>query len=161
MLRYIGAICIFIFAFYVVFSYERHQKTLALQGEAFLLLLKFLLDEMRALARPAAECIRAFKAPALEKSAFLRAIENGMPPHEAYRNERESLCLPSGLDEIVDGALESFGRGGRKEECRRLSDAISRAETLIAEEREAHARRLKLCRTLVTSSALGLVILLM
>ena len=41
MLRYFGVICIFMFAFYVIFTYERQQKRSLLQGEESLLLLKF------------------------------------------------------------------------------------------------------------------------
>lgn len=161
MLRYVGVICIFIFAFYVVFTYERYQKRSLLQGEEFLILLKFFLDELQGLARSPAECIRFFHAKALEKTTFLQAVSAGEPPHTAYHAAKSALCLPHGMENVLDAAFENFGRGGRREECRRLSEAVARAETLLAQERQAYNRRLKLCRTLATASAMGLVILLM
>ena len=68
MLRFIGVICIFIFAFYASFSYERYQKSRLSTGEEMLLLLKFFLDELHGLARSPADCIRGFKASALAKT---------------------------------------------------------------------------------------------
>ena len=76
MLRYFGVICIFIFAFYVIFAYERQQKRTLLQGEECLLLLKFFLDEMQSLARTPAECIHSFlllhSPPIHRRNAFQR-----------------------------------------------------------------------------------------
>ena len=161
MLRYIGVICIFIFTFYVVFVYERYQKRSLLQGEEFLLFLKMLLDELQGMGRSPAECVRSFRAPALEKTAFLRELSQGNPPHAAYRSARDALCLPHGMDRVLDETFENFGRGARREECRRISDAAMRAEALLETERQEHTRRLTLCRTLATASAMGLVILLM
>ena len=161
MLRYIGIICIFIFAFYTSFSYERYQNARLLMGEEMLLLLKFFLDELRGLARSPADCIRSFKASALMKTPFLGAIAEGALPSEAYRDSKGMLCLPRGMEDILDGVFLDFGRGGRGEESRRLSEAVVGAETLIAQERGEHTRRLTLCRTLSAALAVGLVILLM
>lgn len=161
MLRYIGVICIFIFTFYAIFCYERHQKASLLQGEGFLLLLKFLMDELEGYGRPPAECIRDLRCEALCKTSFPAAVEGGVSLSEAYARERERLCLPQGMDAILERAFASFGRGGRREECRRLSSEISRAEPLLDAERAELSRRLRLCRTLAISSAMGLVILLL
>lgn len=161
MLRYIGVICIFIFAFYTSFSYERYQKTRLLMGEEILLLLKFFLDELHGLARSPADCIRSFKSSALAKTPLLCALANGALPSEAYRDAKGLLCFPCGMESILEGVFESFGRGGRGEESRRLSEALASAETLIARERGEYTRRLTLCRTLSAASAMGLVILLM
>lgn len=161
MLRYFGVICIFIFAFYVIFAYERQQKRTLLQGEECLLLLKFFLDEMQSLARTPAECIRSFHAAALEQTPLLEAIAKGDMPQAAFARSKETLCLPHGMEKILEDAFENFGKGGRREECRRLCEAIERAETLLAAHRGEHTRRLTLCRTLTTASAVGLVILLM
>ncbi len=130
------------------------------QGEEFLLLLKFFLDELQGLARSPAECIRFFRAKSLEQTAFLQAIGDGTPPHTAFRGARATLCLAQGMEKVLDDAFENFGSGGRREECRRLSEAVARAEAILATERQEHTRRLTLCRTLTTASAMGLVILL-
>lgn len=161
MLRFIGVICIFIFAFYASFSYERYQKSRLSTGEEMLLLLKFFLDELHGLARSPADCIRGFKASALAKTSLPGALADGALPSEAYRDARNSLCLPRGMEDILDEVFLHFGRGGRGEESRRLSEAVAGAEALIAQERKEHARRLTLCRTLSAASAMGLVILLM
>ena len=161
MLRFVGVICIFMFAFYTSFSYERYQKARLLMGEEMLLLLKFFLDELRGLARSPADCICGFKASALEKTSLIGALADGALPSEAYRDAKGSLCLPRGMEGILDGAFLNFGRGGRAEESRRLSEAVAGAEMLIAKERMEHTRRLTLCRTLSAASAIGLVILLM
>lgn len=161
MFRYIGVICIFLFAFYAIFSYERYQKMRLLQGEGFLLLLAFFANELQGCGRSPAACIHSFQNEAVQKTAFLRAVEKGTPLSEAYASVREGLCLPKDLDEILAGTFSAFGRGGRKEECSRLSGQLSRAEAVVGAERQEQARRLKLCRTLVTASAIGLVILLL
>ena len=161
MLRYFGVICIFIFAFYVIFAYEKQQKRSLSQGEEALLLLKFFLDELQSLARAPRECIRSFRAAALEKTPLLDAIAEGKPPRAALLESKEKLCLPRGMEKILEDVFENFGRGGRREECRRLCEAIERAEALLSSERQEHTRRLTLCRTLTTASAMGLVILLM
>lgn len=161
MLRYIGVICIFIFTFYAIFCYERYQKTRILQGDAFLLLLLFLRNELEGYGRTAAECIRDFQNETLRKTAFFSAVEKGATFFEAYALVRAQLCLPQGMDEILEAAFSSFGRGSRREECRRLSAEIARAQTLLGAERQEQGRRLRLCRTLATASAMGLVILLL
>ncbi len=161
MFRYVGVICIFIFAFYAIFCFERYQKARLLQGEEFLLLLKFLYSELEGYGRPAAECLRDFHSTALCRTAFFAAVLKGTSLSEAYRAQKHSLSLPQGMEAILEGAFSSFGRAGRREECRRLSEGISRAEGLLRSEREEHARRLTLCRTLTTATAMGIVILLL
>lgn len=161
MLRYIGVICIFMFAFYAIFCFERYQKARLLQGEAFLLLLKFLRGELEGCGRPPAECLRDFHCDALCRTAFFSAVLEGASLKEAYGAEGGSLSLPQGMDAILVEAFSSFGRGGRKEECRRISEASEKAEALLSSERGEHARRLTLCRTLTTAAAMGIVILLL
>lgn len=161
MLRYIGIICIFIFTFYAVFCYERYQKARILQGEVFLLLLKFLLDELKGYGRPPAECIRDFQSGSLKKTPFFHAVEQGASLSEAYASARDCLCLPQGMDLILESAFSTFGRGGRREECRRLSSEATRAEAVLEEQKQQQTRNLRLCRTLATASAMGLVILLL
>ena len=97
----------------------------------------------------------------MEKTSLIGALADGALPSEAYRDAKGSLCLPRGMEGILDGAFLNFGRGGRAEESRRLSEAVAGAEMLIAKERMEHTRRLTLCRTLSAASAIGLVILLM
>ncbi len=161
MLRYVGVICIFIFTFYAIFCYERYQKARLLHGDAFLLLLRFLQNELEGYGRPPAECMRDFQNAALRKTAFFLAVEKGASFSEAYALVRPKLCLPQGMDEVLEGAFSSFGRGSRREECRRLSSEVSQAQALLEAERQEQGRRLRLCRTLATASAMGLVILLL
>lgn len=161
MLRYIGVICIFIFAFYAIFCFERYQKARLSQGDGFVLLLKFLHSELEGYGRPPAECLRDFQCAALRRTAFFEAVLGGETLLDAYSKEKKKLALPQGMDVIVAGVFSSFGRGGRREECRRLFEASERAEELIQSEREEHARRLTLCRTLTTATAMGIVILLL
>ena len=161
MLRYIGVICVFIFTFYVVFCYERYQKSQLALGDAFLLFLKFLADELEGYGRTPSECIRNFRSEELQKTSFPSSVAAGHSLHEAYASARPRLCLPQEMDAILEGAFASFGRGGRREESRRLSAQIARAEQLLCAQSEALARRLRLFRTLALASAMGLVILLM
>lgn len=157
MLRYIGLICIFMFAFYLIFRYERYQKAALLQGEEILRLLKFLQNEMDGLARPLSLCIGEFQSAAI--GGTLASLQGGKSPSEAF-SALGTLSLPAGMGEALSAFVASFGRGGRREEARRLSDAVLRIEPLVAAEREESARRLRLFRTLTTASAIGLVILL-
>lgn len=157
MLRYIGLICIFLFAFYLILRYERYQKTLLLQGEEILRLLKFLQNEMDGLARPLPLCIGEFRSAAIGDT--LDSLKKGQSPSEVLAG-LGALSLPAGMGDAISSFAASFGRGGRREEARRLSDAVSRIEPLVAAEREESARRLRLFRTLTTASAIGLVILL-
>lgn len=161
MLRYIGIICIFMFAFYAIFCFERYQKARLLQGEAFLLLLKFLRSELEGCGRPPSECLRDLQCDALCRTAFFEAVLGGASLKEAYSAQRGRLSLPQGMDAILERAFSAFGRGGRKEECRRISEASEQAEALLLSERGEHTRRLTLCRTLTTAAAMGIVILLL
>ena len=65
MLRYIGAICIFIFTFYFVFSYEKYQKQRILLEKTFLDFLKFAENEVYGLGRPMAVCAEKFSSAML------------------------------------------------------------------------------------------------
>jgi hypothetical protein len=102
-----------------------------------------------------------FCCDTLKKMNFLDAVKNGATLSEAYEKQRSQLCLPQGMDAILHGTFSSFGRGGRREEARRLATEVARAEALLKEERSALARRSRLCRTLATASAMGVVILLL
>ncbi len=161
MLRYIGAICIFLFAFYVIFSYEKYQKRRILQGEAFLLLLKFLLEEMRGLGRPIEQCLKDFESEPLEECGFLPSLCKSCSAAESYRSVGARLCLPQGLSQILSSAFSRLGCASRGEEQRHLGAEIARAESVMQREREEQAGRLRLCRTLTAAGAMGLVILLL
>lgn len=161
MLRYIGVICIFIFALYIIFSYEKHQRTRLLQAEAFLIFMKLLADELQGLGRPLAACIENFQSEPLEKNGFLPALRAGMLPREGYERVKDRLCLPDALFPILARTFSSLGCASRAEEQRHLAAEILRAEEVLCTEREAQGARLRLCRTLATASAMGLVILLL
>ena len=161
MLRCFGVICIFLFALYIIFCYERYQRTRILQGEAFLLFMKFFIDEMDSYARPMAECLRGFRSEELVKVGFLPALLSGKTPLLAYQSLRSRLLLPMGLSPILESTFSTMGRGTRSQERRHLALQIKRAAALMTEEREAHPKRLRLCRTLVMASAMGLSILLL
>lgn len=161
MLRYIGVICIFLFTFYLIFCYERYQKMRILQSAAFTSLIEFLLGEMHGCGRPLLECIRDFHSETLERMHFLRDVENGASPHDAYVAARAHLCLPREMDAVLERAFASFGHGSRREECRRLSVELAQAVSLLDAEKQEQTRRVRLCRTLATASAMGLVILLL
>lgn len=161
MLRYIGVICIFFFAFYAIYSYERYQRMKALQGDAFLSLLQFILCEMRGLGRPMGECLAEFKSEALERCGFLPALRESGAPEASYRRLEAGLCLPPELSPILANVFARLGRTSRMEEQRHLAAEIARAEAVLFREKELQKGRLRLCRTLATAGAMGLVILLL
>ncbi len=160
MLRYLGAICIFLFAFYSIFTYERYQKQRVLCEEQLLRFLVFLENETAGLGRPMARCVVDFPSRIPLLAPFFSSLESGDLPGNAYRAVREALPLSDEMDACLLSAFDSFG-GDRGEVRRGLSDARMRYAQLLDEEKEAHGRRLRLFRTLTTASAMGLVIMLL
>lgn len=160
MLRYLGAICIFLFAFYCIFSYEKYQKQKMQCQELFLKLLRFLENEADGLGRPVARCTKDFPSRLPMLDGFFSLLASGGLPGEAYRKERGALPLSEPMDACLLSAFDSFD-GDRLEVRRGLCDARVRYEHLLDEERQAHGRRLRLFRTLTTASAMGLVIVLL
>ena len=160
MLQYIGSICIFIFTFYFVFSYEKYQKRKILQGKVFLDFLKNVENEMRGLGRPMAICASEFLC--LDKGAepFFSALSEGVSAAEAYRKVRASLSLPVGMDALLCETFAAFS-GGRDAVRRCVVDAREQCERLMDTARTETDSRLRLFRTLTTASAMGLVILLL
>ena len=160
MLRYIGAICIFIFTFYFVFSYEKYQKQRILLEKTFLDFLKFAENEVYGLGRPMAVCAEKFSSASSGLSAFFSSLSEGMPPCEAYRSARGTFSLSEGMDALLQEAFDSF-LGDRDAVRRGARDARERCERLLDAEEAESMRRLRLFRTLTTASAMGLVILLL
>ncbi len=130
-------------------------------GDAFLSLLKFLLEEMRGLGRPMAQCLACFESDALEECGFLPALRESGAPEESYRRYCEGLCLPRDLSQILLEAFSQLGRTSRPQEQRHLASVLARAQAVVSQEREMQKGRLRLCRALTTAGAMGLVILLL
>ena len=160
MLRYIGAICIFIFTFYFVFSYEKYQRQRFFLGKTLLDFLKFAENEVRGLGRPMAVCAKEFPCAAGGLAAFFSSLSEGMAPGEAYRSACDTLPLPEGMDAVLREAFDAFS-GGRDAARRGVKDARARCECLLDTADREMMRRLQLFRTLTTASAMGLVILLL
>ena len=160
MIRYIGSICIFIFAFYVIFSYEKYQKQKIYHSKMFLDFLKFLENEMRGLGRPLRACIKDFASQRRLCAPFFSSLEAGAVPGEAYRTVHAQLPVSPEMDQLLSEAFDSFV-GGRDAVRRSIGDARVRCEGLVDAEQAEQLRRFRLFRTLTAASAMGLVILLL
>lgn len=160
MLRYVGAMCIFMFAFYFIYAYEKYQKQKNACGKTFLDFLIFLENEMGGLGRPMAVCAKDFSCDGGPCAPFFSALEAGNAPGAAYRAVQKDLPLCGKMDGILMAAFDSFS-GGRSAVRRAVGDARARFSRLLAGEEAQRARRVRLFRTLTTASAMGLVILLL
>ena len=160
MLRYVGSICIFMFAFYFIYSYEKYQRQKNACGKMFLDFLIFLENEMHALGRPIATCAEEFSRGGTLCAPFFSLLSSGQAPGDAYRAVHADLPLPAQMDAQLLGAFDAFG-GGRDAVRRALHDARERFAALLDAEQAEQMRRLRLFRTLTTASAMGLVILLL
>lgn len=161
MLHYLGAICIFLFAFYIIFSYERYQKLRLLQAEAFFLFMKMLRDELQGLGRSVAQLCAQYESEVLEGLGFLQGLREGLPAGECFARVRKGLSVPEALVPVLHRTFDGLGQGSRTEAQHRLCTELSHAEQVLSEERRAQGDRLRLCRTLTAASAMGLVILLL
>ena len=160
MLRYIGALCIFMFAFYFIYSYEKYQKQKNACGKTFLDFLIFLENEMRGLGRPMAACAKDFSCESGSCAPFFSALRAGDAPGAAYRAARKEMPLPKEMDGLLLHTFDSLS-GGRDAVRRSVCDARERFSLLLDGEVAEHTRRVRLFRTLTTASAMGLVILLL
>jgi hypothetical protein len=160
VLRYIGVICIFIFAFCLIYYYDRYQKQREACEKTLLDFLIFLENEMRGLGRPVAVCAEEFSRGDALCAPFFSSLTEGRAPIEAYRSVRSALSLRPEMDGLL---LDAFGRfsHGRDAVRRGLSEARERFSALLDAERAERARRFRLFRTLAAASAMGLVILLL
>ena len=160
MLRYLGAICIFIFTFYSIFAYEKYQKRKMAVIDAFCSFLKFLEGEIASLGRPTAECVPDFPQKDALPASFFSLLAEGASPSEAYAAVRDALPVSADMDACLLAAFTGFS-GSRAVLGRSLAQARERYETLLDAERAQQGRRTRLFRTLSSASAMGIVILLL
>ncbi len=160
MLHYIGVICIFIFAFCLIYYYDRYQKQREACEKTLLDFLIFLENEISGLGRPMSVCAKGFSYSGDLCAPFFSSLAEGGIPGEAYRAVRSELALSPEMDGLLLDVFDRFS-GGRDAVRRGISQARERFSALLDAERSERVRCFRLFRTLTAASAMGLVILLL
>ena len=92
-----------------------------------------------------------------EISDMLAQIKEGAPLADAYACEREKV--PSKIDEILSLYFKDFGKGDLELEILRTRETLSKIESEITFCKGDADKQKKLCRAILPSLAIGVIIL--
>lgn len=94
-----------------------------------------------------------------EISDMLIQIKEGAPLVDAYACERGKV--PSKIDEILNLYFKDFGKGDLGLELLRVREVISKIESEVSICRGDADKQKKLCRAILPSLAIGVIVLFM
>ena len=161
MIRYLGMALLFFSALAASGLYADRRRARLLELEAWLILTVTLREEISTHLRPLREALSELSLPPLMHSGFLEAVREGQSVRRAWEMSSAKSTLMGDARRAVDGLLATLGRSHRAEELDRLAVHEQRLRSLVETERADGARAVRLCRTLCTSAALALALVLL
>lgn len=154
IVKYSVILALPILALFISKSYSAFVDSILERAKGYYAFLCHIERKIGAYLTPPHRLGEGFSHPMLEE--MLRRISQGESLAEAYLACREPI--PASVDEILIELFSDFGKGDASLELRRIREAISRLERVLAEEGVRGEKQKKICAGIAPSFAIGLVI---
>ena len=133
------------------------EKRRVAEYEGLVLLLRHIHTSVSAYGLPKEQIFAAFSHPALERCGFLAVLKEKGLPHAL---EKGGLCVAQTALHPLYIFAEGMGMRLSKEELSACRLALDEAVQILSSLRERLPTRLRLCRTLVLTGGMMVILLL-
>ncbi|MBO5907932.1 MAG: stage III sporulation protein AB [Clostridia bacterium] len=158
-LRYVGAILVLVFAFFISRSYVSYLKRRVRECEDFCRLAEKIESMIRCYLSPIKEIFSGFECSEGVVRDFVKAVSEGATPREAYLSKEGELAIGKEGKKILSGLFSSLGHGYRDGSLELVRGARAELEKYTAKEREEGEKNSRLASALAIGGALGVVLL--
>ncbi len=159
-LRICGAALILLSAILVSRGYSRYCERRLRTVEGFLAFLMHVKGEIKRTLTTPEGFARGFKCEELLECGFLSSIASGEPLYGAFSSSLTKISLGEEAQNLLSEFFEGFGKDYAEGERIRTECYAQKLERLADAEKEALPKNVKLCRALLLSGAVGLIILI-
>lgn len=160
MLRLIGAAALLLLSLYVGASLAAMEKKRLRQTEGFLLLVRYIREQISCFRRPLSDIYAGFRNEALDSVGFLPVLANG-DFAAALTEARDCLYLEEEELKLLYVFAESVGQSFEEEQRALCAYTERELEKALARRREELPKRVRVLRTLSAVFGGMIVILLL
>ncbi|MBQ8859339.1 MAG: stage III sporulation protein AB [Clostridia bacterium] len=160
MPRLIGAAALLLLSVYTGASLAAMEKKRLRQTEGFLLLVRYIREQISCFRRPLPAIYASFSNEALHSAGFLPALAEG-DFSSALAEAREGLYLEEEEFKLLFGFGESVGQSFEEEQRALCAYTERELEKALARRREEVPKRVRVLRTLCAVFGGMIVILLL
>ncbi len=159
MIRLAGAALLLLAAVLIPREFSRYAARRLSTEEGILGLFLFLRRELSCFSRPVGQALGDFRNEALAVTGFPEALRQTEDMAGAAERTVARMPLSEDFRALFLSFADSFGKGYREEEVRRLDAYAGEAQHLLATERRRLPAVRRLVSTLSVSVCLGLLLL--
>ena len=159
MPRLIGAAALLLLSVYTGASLASMEKKRLRQTEGFLLLVRYIREQISCFRRPLPEIYTGFSNEALENAGFLPALAEG-DFSSALARARDTLYLEDEEFKLLGAFGESVGQSFEEEQKALCAYTERELEKALARRREETPKRVRVLRTLCAVFG-GMIIILL
>lgn len=160
MLKYLGLSLILLAALIASREYSRRQARRLTEFSELLRLVRTLRNDVSCFLAPRSAVAARFRSSALEALGFCEALRRGLGFAEAFAQIASASALSPAEKQAFAELFSELGRGYRGEELATLDGHLQRLEALRSNLRDEAPKSTRAVAILITSSAVGLILLL-
>ena len=159
LIKCLGILTLLSITLYFCVEVTMMEKRKLRQTEGFLLFLRHIRAEISCFCTPLAEIFASFKNDALEECGFLREARDGNL-QKAIEKTRSKIYLEEEEINMISALSSQLGSSYRDEQLEICDYYIDEFENLFTHARDEHQKRSKLCRGVVLTGGLMLIVVL-
>ena len=159
IVKCLGILTLLSITLYFCYELTMLEKRRLRQTEGFLLLLRHIRAEISCFCSPLCEIFDAFQNESLEECGFLSALKSSNLS-EAIEKTRSRIYLEQEEINMLGALASQLGSSYRDQQIELCDYYIGEFENLFTKTREEHPKRSKLCRGVVLTGGLMLIIVL-
>lgn len=159
LIKCLGIMTLMTITIYLSFEMTLMEKRKLRQTEGFLLFLRHIRAQISCFCTPLSDIFSSFENDALSECGFLKEAQNG-DFATAITRCRSKIYLEEEEINMLSSFASQLGTSYRSEQLEICDYYIGEFENLFTRKREDHPKKSKLCRGVILTGGLMLIVVL-